>query len=471
MSYKLSFYTVFTDPIDDKGSRIAFSTRTSRTMKVSAMCYDFLQNDLVEHIPPSILEKLAEHKIAVDSDENELATIISENQQHVDGGAKDDLYEVIQPTAFCQLGCYYCGQQHTKTNLSQELVDKVVERIVYKFNKGNYRGIYIGWFGGEPLVGLPQMRAINTKLREAFGEREVPISGKVVTNGLSLKENIFLELVNEFKINQIEITLDGTAEYHDKHRYTKSQGQSFDIIYGNLSRILNREDFRSFKCTFSIRCNVDERNVGGVEPLIRKMAADGLHKKIGYLYFAAIYSWGGNDAHKKSLTKEEFAKLYLEWYVLKAQLGYHTDHYMPHRKKQTCIAVGGPSEMYDAYGNTFNCTEVSYTDFYDNTPYNLGNLKKDHLKEHFNKPLHGWYNDILTGTQAPCHKCRLLPVCGGACPKSWKEDNPACPPFKYNIKKDLELRYIIKKTDPELLSEKLEEFAGSLDLKDFARLY
>ena len=471
MSHKLSFYTVFTNPIDDKGSRVGFSTRTSRTMKVSAMCYDFMQNDLIEHIPGSVLDKLVEHKIVVDADEDELATIIHENQHHIEGGSKEDLYEVIQPTAFCQLGCYYCGQQHTKTNLSDDLVDKVVERIVFKYNKGNYKGIYIGWFGGEPLVGLPQMRAINKKLRLAFEGRDVPIAGKVVTNGLSLKENIFLELVGDFKINQFEITLDGTADFHDKHRYTKAGGESFDIIYGNLTRILNREDFRSFNCTFSIRCNVDEKNVDGVVPLIRKLAADGLHKKIGYLYFAAIYSWAGNDAHKKSLTKEEFSKLYLEWFVLKTQLGYHTTHQMPRRKLQTCIAVGGPSEMYDAYGNTFNCTEVSYTDFYDNTPYNLGNLKNDHLKEHIDKPLNAWNNDILDGTQQPCHNCRMLPVCGGACPKSWKENNTACPPFKYNIKKELELRYIMKRTEPALLNEKLDEFVTALDIDDFTRLY
>lgn len=472
MEHKLSFYSIFSNPIDEQNNRIAFSSRTSRTMKVSPTCYEFLQNDLIEHIPAPIMEKLLEHKLVVPRDENELATIIEENQQGVSVGKPgQDLYEVIQPTAYCQLGCYYCGQQHAKTNLSDELVDKVVDRIIHKYDKGDYKDIYIGWFGGEPLVGLPQMRMINQRLKAKLEGREVKVKGKIVTNGLSLKENIFLELMNEFNINHIEITLDGTAEFHDQHRYTKAQGKSFDIIYGNLKAILDREDFASYKCSVTIRCNVDEKNVDGVVPLIHKLAEDGIHKKIGALYFAAIYSWGGNEAHRKSLTKEEFSKLYLEWFVLKAKLGYHTNHYVPMRKLQTCIAVGGASEMYDAYGNIFNCTEVSYTDFYDNTPYNLGNLKTKHLDDFENKPLNGWYQEILEGTQEPCNKCRMLPVCGGACPKSWKEGNMACPPFKYNIKKDLELRYIIKRTSPELLNEKLDGFLEKLKIEDFARVF
>jgi len=49
--------------------------------------------------------------------------------------------------------------------------------------------------------------------------------------------------------------------------------------------------------------------------------------------------------------------------------------------------------------------------------------------------------------------------------------NPACPPFKYNVRKDLELRYIMKKTAPEELDTKLDEFIKNFDVKDFARVF
>jgi uncharacterized protein len=36
----------------------------------------------------------------------------------------------------------------------------------------------------------------------------------------------------------------------------------------------------------------------------------------------------------------------------------------------------------------------------------------------------------------------MLPVCGGACPKSWAEGRRACPPNKFNIKEKLILSYL-----------------------------
>src|SRR4051794_38421163 len=117
MKHKLSYYTIFSDAVDSIKSRIAYNTRTGKTIKISEACYDFLQNNLTEHIPQPVQEKLIEKGILIDIQENELETIISENNAYIKGKDIDkDLYEVIQPTAMCQLGCYYCGQQHTKTN-------------------------------------------------------------------------------------------------------------------------------------------------------------------------------------------------------------------------------------------------------------------------------------------------------------------------------------------------------------------
>ena len=129
MDYKLSYYTVFSEPVDEAGNRVAFSTRTSRTMLLTATCYDFLHNDLITYLPAQVLAKLVEHQIVVDRTEHELATIIRENNEALQVNT-GELYEVIQPTAFCQLGCYYCGQQHAKVNLKEDLIVKIVDRSV-----------------------------------------------------------------------------------------------------------------------------------------------------------------------------------------------------------------------------------------------------------------------------------------------------------------------------------------------------
>lgn len=466
-TYKLSYYTIFTNAIDEEGNLIVYSSRSGKTLVITHSCAEFLLNGLVEYIPEQLTEILVKNMVLVPEEENELETIIGENKEHVNV-SKKTLYEVIQPSANCQLGCYYCGQEHRKTNLSDEIASKIVDRIIHKYKEGGFENIHIGWFGAEPLMGLPQMRMINNQLRERL--EGVPITSKIVTNGLSLKEGIFLELVKDFNVKRFEVTLDGTAEYHDKHRYTKANGASFDLIYKNISKILLREDYFSHKCQITLRCNVDENNIDGVEPLIDLIAKDGLHKRIAYLYFVGVFSWGGNDAHKKSLTKEEMALKQIQWNIRKRKLGYPDRNTVHGRKKDVCIAVGGKSEMYDAYGNVFNCTEVSYASYYEDTKYQLGSLKKDHLESYEGKPHNDWFDKVENTEDYPCHSCKVFPICGGTCPKSWAEGIPACPPFKYNLRKDLELKYLVKKANKEEVMDKLDKFEASLTVSDFQRM-
>jgi len=417
-------------------------------------------------LPEEIQNKLIETGILVPEEEKELEQIIAENHQFSEED-KEELYEIVQPTAMCQLGCYYCGQKHTKDQLSESLIDKLANRILDKFAAGKYSRLYIGWFGAEPLMGLPQMRELYRKLRAGIPTPEIPIRGKIVTNGMSLKEGIFFELIDDFHIDQIEITLDGVGDVHDAHRPLKNGEPSFDIIYKNLTQILQHPRFDKNRCRTVIRCNVDEKNHMQIEPLIRKLAADGLHKKINKLYFVGIYSWGGNDAHKQALTKEKFAMLKMQWDILKIRLGYPFRPKLYDRKKQTCIATGGKSEMYDAFGNIFNCTEISYSDYYANSHYNLGNIKDPKTIDR--KPLHDWYDTVRDTDQFPCHRCKLLPVCGGSCPKSWHEGIPACPSFKFSILKELELEYLLRRTEEPLLPEALDHFSNNLNAEHFFR--
>ncbi|PJJ53148.1 radical SAM/SPASM domain-containing protein [Hymenobacter chitinivorans] len=466
--YKLSYYTIITKPIDSKNNRLAYATRTGQVVSLSSLCHDFLKNDLAGSIPVHIQEKLIKAGILVPAEENELASVINEN---IDFGESEQgqLNEVIQPSAMCQLGCYYCGQQHVKSSISDELVEKLVERIYHKFTQGSYKKIYIGWFGAEPLMGLPQMRAIYRRLTARIADPSVHIGGKIVTNGLSLKENIFAELVQELNVDTFEITLDGAEEYHDSHRFTKAGGPSFKIIYQNIKRIVSAADFDPAKTRMIIRCNVDSNNVEGVEPLIRLIADDNLHRRIHSLYFIGIYSWGGNDAQTKSLTKEQFARLKLQWEILQVKLGYPFQTVLHKRKKSTCMATGGKGELYDAFGNIFNCTEVSYSEFYEDKNYKLGTLQQDTLKTFDSKPHNDWYGLVRDTDKFPCHGCRLLPICGGSCPKSWVEGIPACPPYKFNIQKEVEFKYLLATTPRAELDAVLTAFENAFAEEEFLR--
>jgi uncharacterized protein len=447
---KQSYYTIFSEDLNQKGESILFCTRTGESFLLSKKVRKQFELGEFSDISEDILQKLTLAQALVPYDVVEIENIVSENKDDI--GNDTVLYEVIQPSAMCQLGCYYCGQQHVKTNFAKEHYATLLERIRSKAKQKNYTKLIIGWFGGEPLMALQQIRELTPLFQEIADDFSMGYAGKIVTNGLSLKENIFVELVTKLAINSIEVTLDGTAEFHDAHRYTKEGGKSFDYIFNNLLSIFNRPDFKELGCDISIRCNVDKKNWEGVTPLIRLLAEHDIHKKISYFYPVGVYSWGGNDAHNDSLTKEEFSEKEIDWMIEMFEAGFMPS-LLPGRVKKVCMSVSPTSEMYDPYGNIFNCTEVSLTNFYENTPYTLGNLKENPpAHDEVYRPLTDW-NDTLLTDRFPCHTCKMLPVCGGGCPKSWHEDMRACPTAKFNIKDRLALAYIMSKTDIKTLSE------------------
>lgn len=439
---KLSYYIIFSDFLNSCEESVLFSTRTSQIFLISKDLRTKLLSETFDSISREIIEELEKAKVLVQADENELLSIQNENREAI--GSSTELYAVIQPSASCQLGCYYCGQSHSKENLSDLSSSLIVERIQNKLKAGNFKTLHVGWFGAEPLMGLVQMKKLTKDLKLISASSQVEYSAKVVTNGLSLKSEIFEELASQLNVRKIEVTLDGTADYHDSHRFTKAGGKSFDLIYKNLLSIMNRPDFEQLNCSISIRCNVDKRNWSDVSNLIKMLSKDGLQKKLSYFYPIGIYSWGQNDAHSNSLTKEEFAKKEIDWLIEQIEHGF-SPTFVPSRTKQVCAAVSPSFEMYDAFGNVFNCTEVSYAASYLNTPYVLGNVKMAD-KISVERPLADW-NDNLDKNQFPCTKCKMLPVCGGGCPKSWHEDMRACPSAKFNIKEKLALAYATYKSD------------------------
>lgn len=460
MHYKSSKYLFFSKSLFSDGQTLIYSTKNSKLIKVHTLLAQYLQDQNINKIPDSNKEYFFKNGFLVDEKENELHNIILENRKKNEN--KKTLFEVIQPSAWCQLGCHYCGQTHEKKGMNDYVISNITERIAQKIKTYNYRLLSIGWFGGEPLTGMAVMRKINAQIKDKCENIEIKNS-KIVTNGLSLKLNIFKELVEEFNINTFEITLDGLGEYHDQNRPLKNTAQSsFKIIYHNLLQIFNSNFFNPAKHKIIIRCNVNKDNYHQAEALIEKFYDDGAHQKISSLYFVSIYSWAQNDAHNNSLTKEEFAYYKIKWDILKAKLGYNMGASLT-RKYNTCVTTDPHSDVYDTYGNVYNCTEVSLTNVYQNTKYKLGNLSSKNISKE--RHLSDWYERILENKHYQCHSCKLFPICGGACPKSWEERLPPCPPYRNNIRSEIQLFEVFNSSqNNNELAKNLQMFEQTINI-------
>lgn len=442
---KLSKYHLVTDLLDDydlPNKQILFSTRTGTSLLLDSKIYENLKEEKFTEISNEMIELLKNNLIIVDSKEDEFLTITTENDNVRED--VDVLSMTIQPSANCQLGCYYCAQNHSKDYASEDIIEKYIQRILYFLDSGKtYRGINITWYGGEPLTGLSSIKKTTNKLLQICKERNLYYNASMVTNGLSLKGKVFQDLVENFKIRDFQITLDGTAESHDKRRYTKRGESTFDLIFKNIIDCTKTTAYQNKEGGISIRINIDKTNHHFVNPLLEHIVEKQINEYVA-VSFAPIVDWGGNDAGKDSLSNEEFAKKEIDWLLYCYDNKIKFSGLLPKRTYYACMVERKDSEVYDAFGNIYTCWEFPYTDTYGKDEHKIGNLNNDYETFNENATLRNW-SDVIKSGKTWCKNCSHLPICAGGCPKSWGEGTPACPEFKFNYKEKLILDYYLRK--------------------------
>jgi len=235
MTLKLTKYLVATPPIVDShniASRVLFSTRTAEMRLVDDRTWHILRSGEWAGLPAEALADLVAAEILVSDDQDELSTILQQNRAAA--LADDVLSLVIMPTASCQLGCGYCGQEHTSRWLSAEHQDQFLALARAKLDRGKFRHLFIRWFGAEPLSGLGVIRRFSPRLRQLAARHGCTYGARIVTNGLALTPAVARELVTEHGVQTIDITLDGPPEHHDARRMQKNGRPTFSRIFTNV---------------------------------------------------------------------------------------------------------------------------------------------------------------------------------------------------------------------------------------------
>ena len=424
----LSRYVVASDPFTERDGqavhRLVLSTRSGKMFKMRVSLWQALVERQFDKMSPAMLRRLMGARLLVQEGTDELTQVLAENDAEI--AQSRQLYQVIQPSAFCQLGCGYCGQKHEKKQLDIDNRDRIIARVADKLAARPYDRLHIGWFGAEPLAGMASIRALSPRLREEAARYGAVYTAHVVTNGVKLDVATALELSREHGVVSAEVTLDGPADVHDARRHFKAGGPSFDRILTNLVDVAHHPEI---PLSLTIRCNVDARNAPAVEALIDVLADAGLAGRAN-LYFAPIHDWG-NSASELSLDMPTYARHELEWTVYAMSRGFSFG-LLPSRKKIVCMAVQPDSEVIDAYGNVFNCTETPYVEAYGTANrHRIATLQSEGVDRTVNR--FGDFNADVADGKYGCGKCPMLPVCGGACPKSWAEGQAACPSFKFSM--------------------------------------
>ncbi|MBR3738371.1 MAG: radical SAM protein [Eubacterium sp.] len=170
---------------------------------------------------------------------------------------------VVLTTTGCNARCFYCFEKGAKiSNMTPKTAEDVADFII----KNAAKHITIQWFGGEPLINTKPIDIVSEKLIDA----NIDFKATMVSNGYLFDAEMVKKAVKLWKLDKIQITLDGTEEVYNRIKnYVYNDNNSpYRRVLSNIERLL-KADVR-----VSVRLNLDEHNADDLynlaEELVRK---------------------------------------------------------------------------------------------------------------------------------------------------------------------------------------------------------
>ncbi|WP_327411432.1 radical SAM protein (plasmid) [Streptomyces sp. NBC_01281] len=343
---------------------------------------------------------------------------------------------VLLPTSYCNMGCSYCGQEHRKGASSPQHRQVVVERVCRAAARPEVETVHVGWFGGEPLMAYDTVRTMSREIVARVGREGVRYTSSMTTNGALLTHRKLSTLVNECGVGRFDITIDGPEEVHDAHRPLKSGKKSFSRLMETLQAAVSAPEYSDV--LFVLRTNVDKHNEEYVAEYLRYMGENGFAGARNVIFqIVPVHSWS-NDLEGSKVARTAYADKEAEWFSQMLRLNLRFQLLPPSTKPLTCTAVSRQSEVVDADGAVFSCTEHPLVPEHERSS---ALIQLEDLGTTARRPLgqfDDWPNRVAS-ENLPCTKCWLLPVCGGSCPKLWGEGEAPCPSMKTNMPTRLSL--------------------------------
>ncbi|MCP4351933.1 MAG: radical SAM/SPASM domain protein maturase [Desulfobacterales bacterium] len=340
----------------------------------------------------------------------------------------------IAPTMICNFACDYCyqGQDKENTSMSREIQDSLIA-LAERAGPG-IRHLSVAWYGGEPLLKKDIIYSLSERFIRFCDSRNMQYSASMVTNGYLLDEET-IHALERAKLRQIQVTFDGPPEHHDARRVLHSGGSTFDRIVSNLRDVVDNT-----LISFSIRVNVDSRNIEDIPKLFDLLEQKGLNNKTNFkLYFSPVESMtkGCHDVEGLCLGKLGYGYQEAEFYRTCIEKGLTGNPYPP-RFHGACAAAKPKGFVALPNGDLHKCWHTtSRPERRIGTLFDLDSIRTDDTYS-------AWldWNPFQYGS---CFNCKLLPVCTGSCGYKflYTEDlrgegaSFPCISWRYNIKERL----------------------------------
>lgn len=381
-----------------------------------------------------ILRDLTAKGFLVDNGADELFEIVSAHQEARQ--SRERLELLIAPSMACNLDCFYCFESNRYAGRMSAEVQSNIVRLVRRYFESGTRRLDVTWYGGEPLLAFSVIEKLSRQLLALCEEFGREYGAQLVTNGTLMTPDKARRLAS-WKVNRVQITLDGVPDLHDARRVARNRKPTFN-------RILKGVEAAAAHMHVSVRINVCRKVAARLEELLQILAARGLNSMVS-IYMAplqkvenhAVLPLQGPQAplstaaprtdydELDALDGQDVADLELRFNDLLSKYSFAVVDRLPEPRCTTCMADRAHSWLIEANGDIQKCywTAGLRTEA-------VGRLTEDGIV--LRGPHRKW-RDWTVFRNGNCLSCIMLPMCLGRCPlKHLNNDFDCCLPFKHN---------------------------------------
>ena len=333
----------------------------------------------------------------------------------VEEGHKDDYYNKVKfitrlnclsydtltlniiPTTACNFSCSYCFEKNKSVRI---MSDKIIEDLCTFVNK-NARAhkINLIWYGGEPLLAANVIEKILHRMSSTIDKPIVHQS--LITNGYCINEKI-CKLFKEYKLDDIQITLDGIRAQHNRERFTNNDHNTYDRIIRNIGIVLHELPLTHVH----VRINVDESNKHDYHLVTKEIRSlYNTDRLTFYPGFLRIEDPVLGKMKSPSIVEQSKRKFYFD-------LEYEGEsvNFFPIHRNKSCSAIKLNTFIIGPQGEFYKCwNDVGLEDRI------IGYINSENIS---NQSLFLKY--LMDGTMfddPKCRECFFFPICGGGCPQ------------------------------------------------------
>lgn len=415
---KISKYLIIVDNSDkERPFYLIYSTKTGGFCSIEKSMIEKAKELVINPNDRSnpLFNEFYSAKFIVEDSFDEYNQIINFHKKYIE---RDDILSLtIIPTEYCNFNCPYCFIYEKRSyRMKREMYNSILKFI--DNNSKEKMRVKICFFGGEPTLEKDNIINFMKELHNLSKLKHYEsIEASMVTNGYLLDKKSFIEYVNS-GISDIQITLDGYNEIHNKTRHLKNGKATFDKIWENLINI--KEIDKNIKFKIVIRNNFLKNNLDNSKNLVKYFIKYFGDDERFSIYFRPVYYFKQkentiNNMKNELLDQESGINFQKELDSLYINLRYEKSKNRINFFNLLLpipIAVWCTTQLKNFFVIGSNLDIFKCDTYIGNEDKSVGKLLEDgNIK--FNDNIKKWV--ISNEEYEKCIKCKMLPICQGGC--------------------------------------------------------